>query len=135
MASTPIDVSLKERRLMAYAEPQTVTINAVAQTLPRTSSGLNSGAFTKDDGNVKLSVSHNYGKRTRRVIRLDFAKIAADPLQASINLRMNMAAYLVVDTPPAGFTVAEAKQVVDALVGYLAASSGARATQLLGGEN
>jgi len=120
---------------MAFADPQSVTINAVAQTLPRVSSGVDSGVFRKDDGLVKLSVSHSYGKRTRRTLRLDTAKIAADPLMASVNVRLNMAAYIVVDTPETGYTVAEQKQVVDALVAYLSASSGARATQLLGGEN
>lgn len=120
---------------MSYADPQTVTINSVAQTLPRISSGLNSGVFQKDDTTVKLSVNHSYGSRTRRQLRLDFSKIAADPLIASTNVRLSMSAYLVVDLPPTGFTVTEAKQVVDALTAYLTASSGARATQLLGGEN
>lgn len=120
---------------MAFADPQSVTINSVAQTLPRTSSGVNSGVFTKDDGLVKLSVSHQYGKRTRRTIRLDHAKIAADPLISSTSVRYSLSAYLVVDMPITGYTVAEAKQIVDALTAYLTASSGARATQLLGGEN
>lgn len=120
---------------MAFADPQTVTINTVANTLPRISSGVNSGAFQKDDTTVKLSVSHTYGSRTRRVLRLDHSKIAADPLMASVNVRLNMAAYLVVDEPSTGYTVTEAKQIVDALVAYLSASSGAAVTQLLGGEN
>jgi hypothetical protein len=46
-----------------------------------------------------------------------------------------MTAYVVVDVPDIGYTVAEAKQIVDALTGYLTASSGARVTQLLGGES
>lgn len=120
---------------MAFADPQTVTINAVAQTLPRISSEKNSGVFQKDDTTVKLSISHVYGSRTRRVLRLDHSKIAADPLMASTNVRLGMSAYLVVDTPATGYTVAEAKQIVDALTAYLTASSGARTTQLLGGEN
>lgn len=120
---------------MAFTDPQTVTINAVAQTCPRTSSGVNAGVFTKDDGNVKLSVSHQYGKRTRRTARLDFSKIAADPLISAQNIKYSMSAYLVVDVPVTGFTVAEAKQIVDALTLYLTASSGAKVTQLLGGEN
>jgi len=120
---------------MAFADPQSVTINAVAQTLPRVSSGVNAGAFLKDDSTVKLSVSHSYAKRVRRVIRLDHSKIAADPLMASINVRLNMSAYLVIDEPVTGYTVAERKQVVDGLTAYLTASSGARVTQLLGGEN
>jgi hypothetical protein len=120
---------------MSYADPQTVTINAVAQTLPRISSGANAGVFQKDDTTVKLSVSHQYGNRTRRTLRLDFSKIAADPLMASVNVRLGMSAYLVVDVPTTGFTIAETKQIVDALTAYLTASSGAKVTQLLGGEN
>lgn len=120
---------------MAFADPQSVTINAVAQTLPRTGFPVNGGVFTKDDGNVKLSVSHNPGaKRTRRSVRLDFRKIAADPLISSQNILYSMSAYLVVDIPITGFTVAEQKQIVDALTAYLTASTGARVTQLLGGE-
>jgi hypothetical protein len=120
---------------MAFADPQSVTINTVAQSLPRISSGSNSGVFQKDDTTVKLSVSHSYGSRTRRVLRLDHAKIATDPFLAGVNTKFNMAAYLVVDVPVTGYTVVEQKQIVDALTAYLTASSGARATQLLGGEN
>lgn len=119
---------------MAFADPQTVTINAIANTLPRTSSGVNSGAFTKDDGTVRLSVSHAYGKRTRRTIRVDHNKIAPDAI-TGINTRVSMSAYVVVDVPLSGYTTAEAKQVADGLAAYLTASSGARLTQLLGGEN
>lgn len=120
---------------MSFADPQTVTINAVANILPRVSSGVNLGSFRKDDGNVSLDVSHNYGKRTRRTIRLNHAKIAADPLISSQSIKYSMSAYLVIDTPITGYTVAEAKQIVDALTAYLTASTGARVTQLLGGEN
>jgi hypothetical protein len=119
---------------MAFADPQSVTINAVAQSLPRTSVGVNSGVYTKDDGNVKLSISHSYAKRTRRTARLDFRKIAADPLISAQSVLYSMSAYLVVDVPITGFTVAEQKQIVDALTLYLTASSGAKVTQLLGGE-
>lgn len=119
---------------MAFADPQSVTINAVAQTLARTGSGINSGAFSKDDGTVKLAVSHAYNKRTRRVLRLDHKKIAADPFSGE-NTEFSMGCYLVVDQPIVGYTNAELKQVIDGFVAYLTASSGARVTQLLGGEN
>lgn len=120
---------------MAFADPQSVTINAVANSLPRTSTLGNAGVFTKDDGTVKLSVSHSYGKRTRRTIRLDFSKIAADPLISAQNIKYSMSTYIVVDVPVTGFTIAEQKQIIDGLTAYLTASSGARVTQLLGGEN
>lgn len=118
-----------------FADPQSVTINAVANSLPRTGVGPSSGTFTKDDGTVKLTVSHQYGRRIRRTIRLDHQKIVPDPLVSSQNVRASMSTYIVVDVPPAGaYSVAEAKQIVDALTAYLTASSGARTTQLLGGE-
>jgi len=120
---------------MAFADPQTVTINSVANSLPRTSSGANSGAFSKDDGTVKLSVSHSYAKRTRRTVRIDHTKIAPDPFVSGQNVRYSMSTYIVVDTPISGYTIAEQKQIVDALTAYLSASTGARTTQLLGGEN
>lgn len=120
---------------MAFSDPQSVTISGTANSLPRVSSGVNSGGFLSNDGNVALSVSHSYGKRTRRVLKLDTSKIAPDPLISSQNIKFSMSAYLVVDTPVTGYTVAEAKAVVDALVAYLSASTGARVTQLLGGEN
>lgn len=118
-----------------YTDPQTVTVNAVANTLPRTSSGVNSGVFSKDDGTLKLSVSHSYAKRTRRTVRLDHRKVASDPLNPTQNQPFSMSAYLVVDVPTVGYTVAEAKQIVDALTAFLTASSGAATTKLLGGEN
>lgn len=122
---------------MAFADPQTVTINAVAQTLPRISSGESKGVWAKDDGTVTLTVSHQKsgGDRRRRQLRLDHTKIAADPMLSGVNVRVNCTAYLVVDVPPAGYTIAEQKQIVDALTAYLTASSGARATQLLGAES
>ena len=120
---------------MSFADPQSVTINSIAISLPRTGSGVNSGSFTSADSAVGMTVASTYGKRTRRTISLTHSKIVADPLVPSQNSRVNMRCYLVVDQPVNGYTVAEAKQVVDGLVAYLTASTGARVTQLLGGEN
>ena len=117
------------------ADPQSVTINAVANSLPAIARGTNTSKYQKDDGNVALSIAHSYGKRTRRTCRLDFSKVAADPLISSQNIKYSMSAYLVIDTPVTGFTVAEAKQIVDALTGYLTATSGAKVTNILGGES
>lgn len=119
---------------MAFSDPQSVTINAVANTLPRVGISTNSGVFKKDDGTVTLTVSQQNGKRNRRTIRIDHQKVAADPFQTGLNDTFSMSTYLVVDTPTVGYTLTEAKQIVDALTAYLTASSGARVTQLLGGE-
>lgn len=119
-----------------FTDPQSITINAVANSLPRTSTEGASSSYTKDDGTVKLTVSHQSGRRTRRTVRLQHSKIVPDPLLATTNVRASMTTYLVVDVPPAGaYSVAEAKQIVDGLVAWLTASSGANVTKMLGGEN
>lgn len=120
---------------MSYADPQTITSLGGFTSLARTGFGPSSGSFASSDGTIKLDVSSAYGKRTRRTVRLSQSKVSADPLVPSQNSRNSMTAYVVVDTPVNGFSVVEAKAVVDTLVAYLAASTGARVTQLLGGEN
>jgi hypothetical protein len=120
---------------MSFADPQSITINSIANSLPRIASGVNSGVFQKDDGNVRLSVSHSYGNRTRRTMRVDHRKIAADPLISAQNIQYSMSVYVVTDLPVTGYTVSEAQEVIDGFTAYLTASSGAKVTQWLGGEN
>jgi hypothetical protein len=62
-------------------------------------------------------------------------KTAADPLNPTTNKPYSMSVSVAVDLPPFGYSLAEAKVIVDGLVAYLTASSGARVTQLLGGES
>lgn len=120
---------------MSFADPQSVTINAVAQSMPRVGAGANAGTFRGNDGLHQLDVSHQYGKtRTRHMIKLTESKITTDPYNNAQNIAVGMTAYLVVDVPITGFSVAEQKLVVDGLVDYLDASSGGKVTQLLGGE-
>lgn len=117
------------------ADPQSVTINAVANSLPAVARGINTSTYQKDDENVKLMVAHSTGKRNRSTVRLDFRKVAADPLISAQNIEYSMSAYLVVDRPKTGFTLIEAKQIVDGLTAWLTASSGANTTKVLGGES
>jgi hypothetical protein len=120
---------------MAFADPQTITINAVPYTLPRTSSGSSSGVFTKDDGTVRMFIGHSQGKRIQDTMRVEFQKIAPNPLISAQNISYSMSASVRVDRPLTGFTVVEAKQVCDGLFALLTATSGAKTTQLLGGES
>jgi len=119
---------------VAYDDPQSVTIAGVTTDLPRISSGENNGVFQNGDATIRLSVSHLYKNRTRRQLRIDLNKIAPDVF-TSDNVAYNCFAYVVVDAPKTGFTVAEQKELVDGLLAYLRASSGAAVTKLLGGEN
>lgn len=119
---------------MAFADPQSVTIGS-ALSLPRTGQGVNTGTFTKDDGNAQLVVSHQYGKRYRRTARVNYSKIVADPLITGTNLRLSASVYVVLDVPVNGFTVAEQVQIITGLTTWLTASTNANATKLAGGES
>jgi len=116
-------------------DPQSLTVNAVANALPRVSTTQNGAVYSKDDGNLKLTVSSAYGKRIRRTARVDFRKTAPDPLFPAQNSPYSMSAYIVADVPSTGFTVVEQKQIIDSLTLWLTATSGANTTKLLGGES
>lgn len=120
---------------MAFSDPQSLTIGGTATSFPRTSSGVNAGVFTTADASYKLSISHTYGTRTRRLIRLDGTKIVSDPYSTDRNIPVGMSSYLVVDVPKLGYSVADETSHVSALLEYLTASTNAKLIQLLGGEN
>jgi len=122
---------------MAYSDPQSITIGSTPGTvsLPRTGSGVGLGTFQSNDTTVKLTVSNAYGKRTRRVARVDFSKIAPDPLISTNSIKYTTSAYLVLDQPATGFSTAEMVAITTGLATWLTASSGANITKLVGGEN
>lgn len=120
---------------MALTDPQSVTIAGTAIPLARTSVQGSSSTYMSNDGNVRLKVSHLNGKRNRHLIRLEHAKIAPDPLVSAQNIKYEMFAHIVVDTPVTGYTVAQAKEITDALMAYVTASSGAVMTRVLGNES
>jgi len=118
-----------------FADP-TITVNAVAQALKRTSMGANSGAFTTNDGSHKLAISHSLGNVNQRMIRLDRVQTVANPLTTGEYFEASDSVWLVSRTPRVGvLTVVQQKNLVDGFLAYLAASSGAAITQLLGGES
>jgi hypothetical protein len=120
---------------MSFTDPQTVTISAVTTSLPRISVGDDESEYQSGDGLIKLSASHSYGKRTRRMVRIDTSKITADPFRPSENVKVSMSNYIVFDLPAAGYTAAEALAVWTGFKTQLAASSDALIVKLLGGES
>lgn len=121
---------------MSYADPQTVTISGTAISLPRVSSGDGSSKYLSADGRVQMIASSQYNKRTRRTLRLDHSKIAADPFTADQTL-YGMSVYLVFDIPNngVGYSAADALAVYSGFKGQFTASSDLLITKLLGGES
>jgi len=120
---------------MSFSDPISITVNGVAVSLPRVSSGPNSGSFQSADGVYRMDISHAYGKRDRRVIKLTTTRYAQSNTNSQLSVPASLSVALTVDAPKYGFIAAEEKWYVDALTALLTASSGAKVTQFLGGEN
>jgi hypothetical protein len=114
------------------ADPQSVTINAVATSLAKTQVGPTQNVYTSADGKVTLTTKQNTtAKRFRREVRLSQIKIAADPISA-INAESGTSVYLVVDEPRSGvFSDTEIGYLIDALKAWL---TSANYNKVLGGE-
>lgn len=113
-------------------DPVSVTIDGVATSFPRVSSGINTATYQTADGGRTLSIQHTIGKRARRVVRWDFKKIAADPLVSAQNVLRSGSVYLVIDAPLQGFTQAELGNEVLYHQSFLTSNV---ITRVLGGES
>lgn len=120
---------------MAFSDPQTITIDGTAINLNRVSTGENQSKYTSSDGLVSLSASHAYNRRTRRVLRLDHAKITSDPFIPSENRKVSMSTYMVFDVPTVGYTNDEVGDIYTGFNSLYTASTSAMITDLLGGES
>lgn len=114
-----------------FTDPQSVTINSVATSLPRVATGPTSANYANPDGTVKMKLSHSdLPGRVRHLARLDQTKVAADPLTAESEYK-SLGVYIVVDEPTFGFTDTEIGYIVSALTAWL---SPANVAKLLGRE-
>jgi hypothetical protein len=120
---------------MAFADPQSITISAVTTPLPRTSTGVGSSDYMSADGLIHLNAANAYGRRTRRVLRVDHSKITADPFIPAQNTKVSMSNYIVFDVPVVGYTNAEILAVYAGFKASFTASSDLLITKLLGGES
>lgn len=108
---------------MSLATPQTVTINAVPMTLNKITEEATASLYASDDDTITLRVSHQASKtRTRRMVRIDQTKIAADPL-TSVNTYQKAGVYVVIDEPTYGFSNTELDYLVDGLVAWLSTAN------------
>jgi len=120
---------------MSFTDPLSITVSAVTSSLPRVSVSEDGSHYQSGDGLVKLLASHDYGKRTRRVLEINTSKLTADPFQPAENVRVAMRNYIVFDVPPAGYTAAEQLAVFVGFNSLITASSNAMIVKLLGGES
>jgi len=114
------------------ADPQSITINAVASNQYKTNVGPTSATYTSSDGLKVLTTKQNVtAKRFRREVRITQNKISADPISA-VNSMEGVSVYLVIDEPRSGvFTDSEINYLASALSVWQGTGN---FTQLLRGE-
>jgi len=102
-----------------FSDPQVVTVNAVAQSMPKIMSTGTKSEYSKADATFKLTVSHIDTKdRVRSMARIDQRAVVADPLTA-VNDYDTLSFYFVLDRPVYGFTLAQCEQLVAGLKTWL----------------
>lgn len=117
---------------MAFADPQSVSIDGTAVSLPRTGMALDAGAFSSTDRTVNLLVRHSAGRRARHNVVLKQDKVVADPLVPSQNRPVSYQASFTVDLPTSGVSAADIKALAVALATWATA---ANIEKLISGES
>jgi len=108
------------------SDPTVITVNAVAQSMPRISQSGQSSIYKKSDGTFRLEISHqlNEQKRARNtssgiqtvrqnvvrsLVRFVKRAIVADPV-SSANDYEELGIQLVITRPEVGFTATDLDQ-------------------------
>lgn len=103
-----------------FADPQSVTVNAVAQSMPRVQIDGKKCIYQKSDGTFTLTISHQAlsNDRIRSMARIDQKAIVPDPL-TSVNDYETLSFYFVIDRPNAGFSSTQVDQLITGLKSWL----------------
>jgi len=127
-------------------EPLSLTpgaaFDAGAVSLPRVSqqgtvSVYQAGPLSVAAGSLlRVTASHQYGRRTRRVLRCDYSDNAGSTLTAGTTSPRSMSAYVVFDIPTAGqFTATDQLALFNGLKGTWSATTDSVMKKILGGES
>jgi hypothetical protein len=128
-----------------FSDPITLTpgasFDAGAVSLPRVSSSGYTSTYmapcSVNAGSVlKVIASHQYGKRTRRVLRLDYSDNAGTTLISGTSTQRSCSFYLVADIPSNGvFTATDQLALINGLKGTWSASTDALIKKWLASES
>lgn len=129
-----------------FSDPISLTpgaaFDAGAVSLPRVSqqgavSVYQAGPLTVNAGSLlRVTSSHQYGRRTRRVLRCDYSDNAGSTLISGTTAPRSMSCYVVFDIPSAGqFSATDQLALFNGLKGTWSASTDALMKKVLGGES
>lgn len=116
------------------ADPQVVTIDGSAITLPRTLTGTAVGKFATFNTELTSESTVKNG-RIRSVTRLSQVKVTADPLISTTNVVVNDSISLTINRPTQGFSDDDVLKQVVGFLNWLTASTNANLKKIIAGEN
>lgn len=122
---------------MAFADPQTVTIDGTGNTLNRVMSGTQAGTFVSADTTLTMEVLPRVSNRGRTIRQASMknVKITSDPLVSTTNVRVNDTIRLVIDRPSDGYSDDDVVKQVTGFIAWLTAGTNANLKKLVAGEN
>lgn len=103
---------------MAYADPQSVTIDGTTVELARTGQSLTEGTFRSTDGKYELAIKHSLGSRYRHLAQLKLMDTVSNPLVPNQNIAVETHAHIVVDMPRNGLSNARVAEIADAIADW-----------------
>lgn len=117
-----------------YADPQSVTINGVATSLPRTGSSLAEGAFASSDQTTGLTVTHRKTARNRWQHRAALRKdvIVPSVYNPAQNGPQSYSVSIVIDAPTVGIATVDVAYLARAIVAW---ATNANLDKLVAGES
>lgn len=103
---------------MAFEDPQVLDIGNI-YTLRRTGMGMGVGSFEDPASQLKLEISHSYGKRYRHLVKFTLKSYQPDPINPAVNMLVSASAHLVIDEPSTGALDSDLKFLSDCVVEWL----------------
>jgi hypothetical protein len=121
---------------MAYNDPQSITVDGTAYSLPRVLTGTTVGRFVSADALRELTVDpRGTAKRRRNVGRFYTKRTVVDPLGSGLSTQVQSMVSITIDRPTSGVTDAEIEKDLLGLIAWLTASTNANLKKLVAGEN
>jgi hypothetical protein len=109
---------------MAFADPTTITLNSVANTLNKIKEVGLSTLYSSADQNLQLELSHQPLKngRIRTLARLVQRKVVTNPLDSTQDYD-TVTVNATIDRPGYGWTAAEIGYLVGGLTAFLSSAN------------
>ncbi|DAD51859.1 TPA_asm: coat protein [ssRNA phage Zoerhiza.2_11] len=116
-----------------FPDPQPVTYNTVAKSLPAVGRSADQSVYKLNDAGTvyELTLSRSNKARNRSVARLQRTLAVTDPIVPAQNITASATVTFTMDFPTAGLTLADVQSLGKAMVGFL---TDANLLKLAGGE-